>query len=228
MAIVNTKSSGLLSFDAQPRVIGGAYLSGASDIVSKAVVLAGATDSLGSTYRFGFLPSGACVQDIAIMNDATITGVWQLGVYMNSQQGLNLGSLLATWGGPGVAYAPGNIVLLNNVVYVCTTGNTNSQPPSVNWTTGGAQLVPPGAPPIPNAQQILAQAISTASPQSTWKSVYSPSIGALGATAGNSTLRVWELLGLLQDPDSLFHLVLTCTNAPSASGNIALQWSYTK
>jgi hypothetical protein len=41
-------------------------------------------------------------------------------------------------------------------------------------------------------------------------------------------LRVWELLGLLQDPNYEFHLVLTATTAPTSVGSISLQWSWVR
>jgi hypothetical protein len=86
MAVVNTKSSLVSNYDAQPRILSSGYQAGGSDTITIGVVAAGSTDNIGSTYRFGFLPSGVRVQDIQIQNDATTTGVWQLGVYANTQQ----------------------------------------------------------------------------------------------------------------------------------------------
>lgn len=86
MAVVNTLSTLISNYDASPRVLSSGYQAGGSDTIFVATVGAGATDSIGSTYRFGFLPSGVRVQDIQLMNDATTAGTWQLGVYDNDQQ----------------------------------------------------------------------------------------------------------------------------------------------
>jgi hypothetical protein len=86
MAIVNTLSSLISNYNAQPRVISSGYEAGANDTNSVGVVAAVSTDNIGSTYRYGFLPSGARIIDIQLANDATTAGVWQLGVYNNTQQ----------------------------------------------------------------------------------------------------------------------------------------------
>src|ERR1700722_16137042 len=227
MAVVNTKSPIVLGFDAFPRTLASGYLAGGSDTVCKDVIATQATDSIGSTYRFGFVPSGVSIQDIQMQNDATTAGVWNLGVYCNSQQGLNLGSWVATWSST-VAYVVGNVVQYLGIIYYSTTPITNTQPPSGNWTTGGSVLSAPASLPIPNAGQIFATAVSTATADATWKSIYAPTILTAAYTAGNVALRVWELLGMVQDPEYMFHLVMTCTTAPTAVGNIALQWSWVK
>jgi hypothetical protein len=230
MAIVNTKGTLISNYDAQPRILSSGYLAGANDTVGVSTVAAASTDNIASTYRFGFLPSGVRVEDIQLMNDATTAGIWKLGVLCNTQQALNLGGpgfSVQTWSSTQ-AYVPGNVVLFNGVVYYCTAGNTNSQPPSGNWTTGNAQVAAAGAVPIPNADQILATGVSTAAANSAWKSVYSPSIGAVGFAAANVGLRVWELLGMVQDPEYMFHLVATATTAPTANGNISLQYTWTR
>lgn len=228
MAIVNTKGTLISNYDAVPRILSSGYLAGANDTVGVSTVAAASTDNIASTYRFGFLPSGVCVEDIQLMNDATTAGIWKIGVLCNTQQALNLGGPgfpVQTWSSTQ-AYVPGNVVLFNGVVYYCTAGNTNSQPPSGNWTTGNAQVAAAGAVPIPNADQILATGVSTAAANPNWKSVYSPSIGAVGFAAANVGLRVWELLGMVQDPEYMFHLVATATTAPTANGNISLQYSW--
>jgi hypothetical protein len=193
-------------------------------------VAAVSTDNIASTYRFGFLPSGVRVIDIQLINDATTAGVWKLGVLCNSLQALNMGGpafSVATWSST-VAYVPGNVVQLGGVIYYCTTGNTNSQPPSGNWTTGSTVVAAAGTVPIPNADQILATGVSTAAANSVWKSVYSPSIGAVGFAAANVGLRIWELLGMTVDPEYMFHLVATATTAPTANGNISLQYTWVR
>jgi hypothetical protein len=227
MPIVNTKSAGITSFDAPQRLISGGNLTGASITISKAVIAAGATDFIGSTYRFGFVPSGVSIQDVQMQNDATITGAWQLGVYLNSQQGLNVATCTNGWSSL-VAYVPGSVVNYQGVVYVCTAGNTGSQPPSGNWTTGGGTMVAPSLVPVPNAHVIFGTGIATSFVTTTWKSVYTPTILAAPYTAGNVLLRVWELLGFSSDPEYLFHLTMTCTTAPIQVGNVALSWSWVK
>jgi hypothetical protein len=228
MAVVNTKSTTVSNYDAQPRVLTSGYIAGANDTVNVGVVAAGSADSIGSTYRFAFLPSGVRIEDIQMMNDATTAGTMNLGVYCNTQQGLNLGLCLNTWNAT-TAYVPGNVVQYAGVVYYCTTGNTNSAPPSGNWTTGNAIIAAPGALPIPNANLILQPtATSTAAAHVVWTSVYTPSIGGVGAAAANATLRIWELLGMASDPEYMFHLVGTLAVATTAAGNIALQTTWVR
>jgi hypothetical protein len=238
MAVVNTLSTNISNMDASPRILTSGYIAGGSDTISVGTVQAQSTDSIGSTYRYGFLPSGVRIEDILLQNDATTAGVWNLGVALNDQQSLNLGAISGSTSGPAalvatwsstVAYVPGNVVLLAGVVYYCTTGNTNSQPPSGNWTTGGPQIAPAGSASfIPNCGQILGSGISTAAANPTWKPIYSPSIGAVGFKAANVTLRIWELLGFQNDPQYEFHVVLTSTTAPTAQGNISLQWEWVR
>jgi hypothetical protein len=237
MAVVNTKSTIILNRDAFPPVLSSGYQAGGGDTISVATVTSTATDGIGSTYRFGFVPSGARIQDIEIQNDSTTAGVWQLGVYLNDQQSLNLGSgpapLVPTWSAT-TAYVPGNLVLYTPtgltgpLVYYCNTGNTNNIPGSGDWTAGGTLPVPAGSVPFPNANVIFNAGISTASASYGWTSVYKPSLGAVGVAASNVNLRVWELLGLLQDPNYEFHLVLTATTAPTSVGSISLQWSWVR
>lgn len=227
MAVVTRLSTAVSNYDAQPRILTSGYLVGASDTVGTSTITTVATDSIASTYKYGFIPSGIRIEDIQLMNDATTAGVWKLGLYTNDLQSLNLGLSLATWSSV-TAYVPGNVVQFNGVVYYCTTGNTNSQPPSGNWTTGGSIVAAPAAIPIPNSDQIFATGVSTAAANATWKSVYSPSVGAVGFLAGNSQLRVWELMGFAQDPFYEFLLTATATTAPTAVGTIALQWTWVR
>lgn len=186
MAVVNTKSTLVSNYDAQPRVLSSGYVAGANDTIGIATAAAGATDSIASTYRFGFIPSGVRIQDIQIVNDATTAGVWQLGVYCNTQQG----GTFVTAGVPAVAA--------------------------------------PGAVPVANANLIFGAGISTAAAQTTLKSIFTPTILNAAYTASNNNLRVWELLGLSADPFYEFHMVLTSTTAPTAGGNITLQWSWVR
>jgi len=153
-----------------------------------------------------------------------------LGVLCNTQQALNMGgpgASVQTWSST-VAYVPGNVVQYNGIIYYCTTGNTNSVPPSGNWTTGSTAIAAAGSVPVPNADQVLATGVSTAAANSVWKSVYSPSIGAVGFAAANVGLRIWELLGMTVDPEYMFHLVATATTAPTANGNISLQYTWVR
>jgi hypothetical protein len=230
MAVVNTLGTLVSNYNAVPRILSSGYLAGANDTNTVATVAAASTDSIGSTYRFAFLPSGVRIIDIQMQNDATTAGVWQMGVLCNTQQALNMGGpgfSVQTWSST-VAYVPGNVVQFNGVIYYCTTGNTNSQPPSGNWTTGGSVVAAAGSVPIPNAQLILGGAVSTAAAKTIWTSVYSPTVGAVAQTASNVNLRIWELLGMVQDPEYMFHLVLTATTAPTANGNISLQLTWAR
>lgn len=86
MAVVNTLSTMISNYDANPRVLTSGFLAGGGDSITVATVGAGATDSIGSTYRFGFISSGVRVQDIQLMNDATTAGIWQVGIYDNDTQ----------------------------------------------------------------------------------------------------------------------------------------------
>jgi hypothetical protein len=87
MAVVNSKSVLVSNYDAQPRVLSSGYIAGANDTICVASVTTVATDSIGSTYRFGFIPSGVRLEDIQLMCDATTAGIWDVGVYCNTQQG---------------------------------------------------------------------------------------------------------------------------------------------
>lgn len=227
MALVTRLSTPISNYEAQPRVLTSGYLVGANDTVGVASIATVATDNIGSIYRFGFIPSGIRLEDIQMQNDATTAGVWQLGVYLNDNQGLNTALSLNTWNSV-TAYVPGNVVQFNGVVYYCTTGNTNSQPPSGNWTTGLAVNTPASAIPNVNGHVIFGSAVSTAAAKTVWTSVYSPSIGAVGVAAANVNLRVWELLGFAQDPFYEFHLCLTATTAPTAVGTISLQFTWVR
>jgi hypothetical protein len=229
MALVSTNSINITNYNAQPRVMTGSYLAGGSLTESVAVVPVGATDNIGSIYKFGFISSGARVKDILIQNDATggAGSVFQAGVYLNAQQGLNLTTCVAPWSAT-VTYVTGNVVIFNGVVYTALAGSSGSQPPSGNWITGGSTTVPPGALPFASASQIFSSTISTGIAQSPWASTYKPSISNIGFATANLTLRVWELLGFFQDPTYEFHLCLTCTQAPSASGNIVLCWQWVR
>jgi hypothetical protein len=225
MAVVNTKSTIISNYDAQPRVLTNGYIGGGSDTIFCGIVPAAATDSIGSTYRFAFIPSGVRIQDIQLQNDATTAGVWSMGVYLNDLQGLNLSSFVNQWSAT-TAYVIGNVVQYNGVIYACTANNTNSAPPSGNWATGLPVNLAAGALPIPGAAGIFGTGISTATANANWKSVFTPLQLTATGSAGNTNLRVWELLGLISDPMYEFNLVLTSTTAPTAAGNIALQGSW--
>lgn len=98
MTVVNTLSTVVSNYNAQPRILTSGYIAGANDTVSVGSVATVATDSIGSTYRFGFISSGVRIEDIQVMNDATTAGVWQLGVYNNTQQSCqsNTGGVVTT------------------------------------------------------------------------------------------------------------------------------------
>lgn len=235
MALVTKLSTVVSNYEAQPRILTSGYLSGANDTVGVATVQTAATDSIGSIYKYSFLPSGIRVEDIQMQNEASTAGVWSLGVYTNDLQSLNLAACTSGGSAPAystwnstTAYVTGNVVIFNGVVYTASAGSTGSQPPSGNWTTGGAVIVPPGTLVIASAVGILGTGISTAAASATWKSVYSPTVTTSAYAASNVNLRVWELLGMLQDPEYMFNLALTATTAPTAVANISLQYSWVR
>lgn len=184
MAVVNTLSPIISNYDAQPRILTSGYISGATDTIGVATQSLAATDSIGSTYRLAFLPSGVRLEDIQLMNTASTAGAFQLGVYCNDQQ------------------------------------------PFTALVSGAKVTAAPSAVPVTNANVIFGTGISTASANAAWKSVYSPTILAGSFSAANTSLRVWELLGLDADPFYEFHLVLTATTAPTAAATVAVQYSW--
>jgi hypothetical protein len=112
MGVVNTKSTVVSNYDAQPRILTSGFLAGANDTNTAATVAAVSTDSIGSTYRFCFIPSGVRVIDIQIQNDATTAGVWQLGVYNNTQQPCttNTAGVLTTSAAGAVPVTNANVI----------------------------------------------------------------------------------------------------------------------
>src|SRR5208282_5097155 len=207
MALVTRLSTNVSNYDAQPRILTSGYLAGANDTICTSTVTTVATDSIGSIYKFGFLPSGVRIEDILMQNDATTAGVWGLGVYTNDLQALNLGAP-TSGGGQGAyntwnsatAYVTGNVVIYNGVVYTASAGSTGSAPPSGNWTTGLATVIPPATLVIASAVSILGTGISTAAAKTVWTPVYTPQVTTITQTAANTQLRIWELLGMAQDP----------------------------
>jgi hypothetical protein len=235
MALVTRLGTLVSNYDAQPRILSSGYLAGANDTVAVGTVASVATDSIGSIYKFGFIPSGVRMEDIQMQNDATTAGVWSMGLYTNDLQSLNLqgvsgpspGSIYPQWNST-IAYTTGQVVIFNGVVYTASAGSTGSQPPSGNWTTGLAAVIPPATLPIASAVGILGTGISTAAAKTVWTSVYSPTVTTSAQTAANVNLRIWELLGMQQDPYYEFILALTATTAPTAVGTIALQFTWVR
>lgn len=89
MAVVNTLSQSLTNYAANPRVLNNPWLAGDTIKSALSIVAAVATDSIGSTYRFGHIKSGAVVCAVDVLNDATTAGVWQIGVYCRAESGAN-------------------------------------------------------------------------------------------------------------------------------------------
>jgi hypothetical protein len=104
----------------------------------------------------------------------------------------------------------------------------NDQQAFKSTVAGAPVTAAPGAVPVTNAQLIFGAGISTASASVNWKSVYSPTILSAAFAATNTSLRVWELLGLDADPFYEFHLVLTATTAPTAAATLAVQYSWAR
>ena len=95
MAVVNVKSVTVQNYEAQPRILTSGYQAGANDIVANGIVACGATDSAGSVYRIGFIPSGARLEDIQIQNDANTAGTsYKLGVLFATADG---GAVVVTY-----------------------------------------------------------------------------------------------------------------------------------
>src|SRR5579872_4343099 len=146
MAVVNTLSTTISNYDAQPRVLTSGYIAGGNDTFCVANVAAASTDSIGSTYRFGFIPSGVRVQDIEIMNDATTAGVWQVGVYNNDQQ-----SCVTVTGGATTTTAPGAVSVTNaNVIFATGVSTAAAQ---LQWKSIYAPTVLNGANAAANSQK---------------------------------------------------------------------------
>jgi hypothetical protein len=183
------------------------------------------TDSIGSVYRMGFVPSGARIEAIYYVADPLggISPIFQLGVYCNDQASLNLTNSINPWSAL-VTYAPGNVVQYNGFVYTCILANTNQLPTNLAfWNVGGSTVAAPGTVPLPNAHFILCSAV-VGSPSTTWEALYQPTVLGAPFQAINMTLRIWELLNLTADPFYNFVIALTCTAAPSVAGNIVLRW----
>ena len=138
MAVVNTLSTVISNYDASPRILTSGFLAGANDTVTVATAAAAATDSIGSTYRYAFCPSGVRVEDIQIQNDATTAGVWQLGVYANDQQPCRT----VTAGVVSTA-APGALVVANsNLIFAVGVSTAAAQ---LTWKSIYAPTVLAGA-----------------------------------------------------------------------------------
>lgn len=112
MAVVNTLATLVSNYNAQPRILSSGYEAGANDTNTVGIVAAVSTDNIGSTYRFGFVPSGARILDVQLQNDATTAGVWQLGVYNNTQQGITTvtGGVSTTAAAGAVPVANANLI----------------------------------------------------------------------------------------------------------------------
>lgn len=85
---VTVKSTLVSNYDASPRVLSNPYQAGGGDTVGTALCAVGSGDGAGSIYRFAFVPSGARLTDLRIMNDALTTGSsYKFGVLNNTQDG---------------------------------------------------------------------------------------------------------------------------------------------
>ena len=80
--------------------------------------------------------------------------------------------------------------------------------------------------PVQYADQIFASGVSMASARTVWTPILLPAILNGTGTALQTTLRVWELLGLAQDPYVVFHLLITAVTPGTAGGNIAVRFNY--
>lgn len=129
MAVVNRLSTTIANYDANPRVLTSGYIAGANDTVCVATVATVATDSIASTYRFGFVPSGVRIQDVEIQNDATTAGVWQIGVYDNDQQ-----ACTTSTGGVVTTAAP-TVVPVANANAIFNSGGVSTAAAQAGWVS---------------------------------------------------------------------------------------------
>ena len=79
--------------------------------------------------------------------------------------------------------------------------------------------------PVQYADQIFASGITMASARNIWTPLLNPAILSGTGAPANVALRVWELLGLAQDPFSLFHLIMTAVTPGTAGGNVAVRYN---
>lgn len=88
MGVVNVKATQISNFDAQPRILTQPYIERTTEQTGIGIVSCGASDSAGSIYRLGFLPSGALLSSLSVMNDANTSGTsYKFGVALNTNDG---------------------------------------------------------------------------------------------------------------------------------------------
>lgn len=92
----------------------------------------------------------------------------------------------------------------------------------LNNTVDGGGVV------VANSDLIFASAISLVTARVIWTSVLFPSILNAGGLSANTTLRIWELLGLTADPFKMYHLAVTAVTAATVGGNLAVQVAYAR
>jgi len=81
---------------------------------------------------------------------------------------------------------------------------------------------------VTGSDAILFSALSLVAARSAWTSVYFPAIAAGSGAVANTTLRIWELLGLTADTFKLYDLAITAVTPSSVLGNVALQLTYAR
>lgn len=88
MGVVNVKSTQISNYDAQPRILTNPWIERFDPQIGVGIAVCGASDSAGSIYRLGFLPSGAFVETLSVMNDANTSGTsYKFGVALNTIDG---------------------------------------------------------------------------------------------------------------------------------------------
>ena len=87
MAVVNRLSTALTNRDTVPRINNPPYLSGGTRQQQRATFELANGDSIGSTYRFASVPSGAIINSIRVFCDAITSGAMDVGVYRNTDAG---------------------------------------------------------------------------------------------------------------------------------------------
>lgn len=99
----------------------------------------------------------------------------------------------------------------------------NTQQGGVFFTAGVPTTIAAGGLPATGADQIFGTGISFAAATTKWTSCYTPTILAASTLAGNTALRVWELLGFSADPFYEFHVVATVTTGITTGAGFAFQ-----
>ena len=78
------------------------------------------------------------------------------------------------------------------------------------------------------ASSVLCANFSLDSERTRWESVYVPTVVGSVPNKSHYLRRVWELLGLTQDPNQIYEVVVTALNPGTIGGNLALRMAYVR